>query len=127
MQHNYSKALYSLITTSDIKIEELLVRLKEVLKARHHEKLYETILTEVIRFLENDTDNVIVKKATDLSEKEKGNLHTVLAKFGVTEKVSVKEEIDETLIGGFVATYKYREENQSYKQALKSLYESITI
>jgi F0F1-type ATP synthase delta subunit len=53
-------------------------------------------------------------------------IKTVLAELGVKETTQVKEVVDETLIGGFIATFDYQEHDQSYKKALKSLYESIT-
>jgi F0F1-type ATP synthase delta subunit len=53
-------------------------------------------------------------------------IKAVLTELGLKENTEIKEVVDETIIGGFVATFDYKEHDRSYKKALKSLYESIT-
>jgi F0F1-type ATP synthase delta subunit len=56
----------------------------------------------------------------------KAKITEALRTLGIEKSTVVKEVVDETLVGGFVATFDYKEYDQSYKRTLKLLFESIT-
>jgi F0F1-type ATP synthase delta subunit len=87
------------------------------------------VLLEVARVLEAEkfANQAVIKTAKEADHKAlKTQIETVLAELGVSKDISVKAVVDETLVGGFVATFDYKEHDQSYKKSLKSLFESIT-
>ena len=109
-------------------IDAALSGLRAVLKRRKHEKLLTSILLETLRILEaqSGAQEAIVKtvsraEATTLA----AEIKVVLAQLGVSKGTSVNYQIDKTLVGGFVATFDYKEHDQSYKKSLHALYESI--
>lgn len=128
MKTEYAQAL--LATLEDgMSVDTALSGLKVALQKKHHEKLFAPVLLEVLRVLEAEkgtkTAEIRVAKTADLSAL-KSQIETTLQSLGVSSDTQVKEVVDETIVGGFVATYNYTEQDQSYKKALKSLYESIT-
>ena len=129
MKRDYVLALLALIE-DEIPIETALLGLKIVLKKRRHQKLLLPILRQVLLILGTkkgaDEAQVIMvdKNTSDNLAKE---IKSALLKLGVHEDTAIKEKFDQTLIGGFVATYNYREYDYSYKRILKSLHESITV
>ncbi|MEK7462081.1 MAG: F0F1 ATP synthase subunit delta [Patescibacteria group bacterium] len=109
-------------------IDAALSGLRAVLKSRKHEKLLTSILLETLRILEaqSGAQEAIVKtvsraEATTLA----AEIKVVLAQLGVSKGTTVNYQVDETLVGGFVATFDYKEHDQSYKKSLHTLYESI--
>ncbi len=128
MQHAYTKALVELLG-SGVPVDTALSGLLATLKAKHHEKLYGAILAETLRLLEAEkgVQVAVVRKASQLDSAAAASIALALKNLGVTAATEVREEIDQTLVGGFVATFNYQEHDQSYKRVLKSLYESITI
>ncbi len=128
MQHAYTEAFLELLA-SGTSVEAALSGLQRTLAAKHHNKLYGAILAEVLRLLtaEKGVQIAVVKKAPEINPADVAAIAAVLSNLGVAADTEVREEVDETLVGGFVATYNYREHDQSYKRVLKSLYESITI
>jgi len=128
MQHYYAQALHASLRDG-MSVEVALSRLTTVLQKKRHEKLLVPVLLEVVRILEtqNGTDiaEVRVARSGDVTLLT-SNIKTALANLGATGSTKVLEVIDKTLVGGFVTTYNYREQDESYKRILKSLYDSIT-
>ena len=128
MKRDYVLALLALIE-DEIPIETALLGLKIVLKKRRHQKLLLPILRQVLLILvtkkgSDEAQVVIAGKNADGRLLEE--IKIALLKLGIHEDTTIKEKFDETLVGGFVATYNYREYDYSYKRILKSLHESIT-
>jgi F0F1-type ATP synthase delta subunit len=127
MKTAYAQAVVAAINDG-MSINDTLVGLKRTLERKHHEKLYASVLLEVVRTLESKQGGnhavVTVAKASDATAL-KVAIAEALQELGAATETVVTEVVDETLIGGFVATYDYNEYDRSYKKALKSLYESI--
>lgn len=110
-------------------VEAALTGLRSALEKKSHTKLYVPVLLEVQRVLEakKGVKEAVVATASTASAKAlKSQINVVLAELGVSKDIPVKTIVDETLVGGFVATFDYKEHDQSYKKSLKSLFESIT-
>ncbi len=128
MQNDYAKAFMAHIA-SGASVDAALSGLVQVLKRRHHTKLLPTVLRIVLRTLEADAglDRATIRFAREADRTAlESEIARALASLGATTGVTTVEVVDETLIGGFVAQYAYREHDQSYKRALTNLYESIT-
>lgn len=128
MKNDYTQAFLGSIDDG-MSVDEALVGLQRVLAKKSHTKLLVSILHDVLRVLktEKNTKQAVVTVASEkTSEQLQTQIATVLKNLGVKKEVGLKEVVDETLIGGFVATFDYKEHDQSYKKALKLLYESIT-
>lgn len=128
MKKNYSQALLALIEDG-IPIETAISGLQNLLKKRRQQKLFLPVLKEVLQILStrNVTDEAIVTLASEkISDKLQQKLKETLKTLGAGEETVITERVDKTLIGGFVATYNYKEYDQSYKSALKLLSDSIT-
>ena len=95
---------------------------------KQHNKLLGSVLLEILRVLESKKSSteavVAVAHAADATTL-KTAIENALTSLGVAKDTPVKEVVDETLIGGFVATYNHKEHDASYNKSLKSLYESI--
>jgi F0F1-type ATP synthase delta subunit len=128
MKQQYVQAVLASVREG-LAVDAVLAGLRTTLAQRRHEKLLVPVLLEVLRMLEAekgvDVAEVRVARAADLAIL-KSTIATTLADLGASPKTTVTEVIDDTIIGGFVATYNYQEKDQSYKTTLKSLYESIT-
>lgn len=128
MKSQYAQAFIQTIE-SGTKVEAALKGLKAVLKKKHHEKLLAPILLEAVRILETSSgiEQAVVVTATEADHKKLAKeIQKTLKELDVPASVAVKTEVDETLIGGFTASYGSQEYDYSYKKLLKSLYESIT-
>lgn len=128
MKSAYVHAVLGMLQ-SGVAVETVLTGLQHTLTRKNHLKLYAPVLLEVTRILEADkhAGAAVVTTVSAAHAKELAQQITeALQSLGADKTVSVKETIDETLIGGFVATFDYKECDQSYKKALTSLYESIT-
>ena len=128
MKSSYVQALIEVLQ-SNVSVDTALTGLKATLERKNHTKLYVPVLLETVRILEagnNSTFAVVtvasLAQAAELKIQIEGALHAL----GAGKDVEVKETVDKTLIGGFVATYNHREHDQSYKKSLKTLFESIT-
>ena len=128
MKSDYVQALLASLQ-GGMSADAALQGLKSALQKKHHAKLFVPVLLEVVRVLEAEKGlheaEVRVAKEADLHIL-KSEINATLQILGATTDTTVKEIIDETIVGGFVATYNYREQDKSYKKALTSLYESIT-
>jgi len=128
MKTQYSQAFLEVVK-GRMPVDTALTGLKTALKKKNHSKLLAPVLLEVVRVLEAEkfANQAIVKTANQADHKTlKSSIEAVLVDLGVTKATPVKTTVDETLVGGFVATFDHKEYDQSYKKALKSLYESIT-
>ena len=128
MKQQYVQAFLALIFEG-MPVDTALTGLRDVLEKKHHTKLLAPVLLEVVRILEAKKDAsgavVALAHAAD-AEALSDKIKATLADMGVSKETAVKQVVDETLIGGFVATFDFKEYDQSYKKALTSLYESIT-
>lgn len=125
MKNTYIQAITQLLTSGK-DIEIILPRVKEVMSARGHERLYVGVLQGVIKALEQQQQSSLVviqvaKEADIASAKIKNLLKEIDG-----EKADIRTEIDKTLIGGAKATYCNRQIDQTYKTALQKLYQAIT-
>jgi F0F1-type ATP synthase delta subunit len=128
MKTQYSQAFLEVVKDG-MPVETALAGLRAALTKKNHSKLLAPVLLEVARVLEAEkfANQAVIKTAKEADHKAlKTQIETVLAELGVSKDISVKTVVDETLVGGFVATFDYKEHDQSYKKSLKSLFESIT-
>lgn len=110
-------------------VEAALTGLRSALESKSHTKLYTPVLLEVKRVLEakKGVREAVVATATTAGAKAlKSEIDAALTELGVSKDIPVKTVVDETLVGGFVATFDYKEHDQSYKKSLTNLYKSIT-
>jgi F0F1-type ATP synthase delta subunit len=125
MKIEYAKAFLASLETG-MSIEAALAGLKNALAKKQHTKLLGAVLLEALRHLETSrggkTAVLAVARTTDASAL-KTQIKAALANLGTSKNTPVSEVVDETLVGGFVATYDYKEHDASYKKSLKSLYE----
>lgn len=128
MHTDYANALLAHLA-SGTSFDAAMDGLVSVLERKHHTKLLPAILRLVLRTLEAEKG---VLKATvrtahaSVSATDKAKIAEALTALGVTAETPTEEIVDETLIGGFIATYAHHEQDHSYKRALTNLYESIT-
>jgi F0F1-type ATP synthase delta subunit len=127
MKTEYAHAFLEVLKDG-MPVETALPGLKSALAKKQHSKLFGPVLLEVLRVLEAHKGVkqavVSVTKESDMQVlKEK--IEAILVDLGVAKDTPIKTTIDKTLVGGFVATFDYKEYDQSYKKALTSLYESI--
>ena len=94
---------------------------------RGHAKALPIVLRAVVRLLEQQSDEttplVTVARVSDKTTLAT-EIKTVLATLGAisTEYTTV---VDDTIIGGLIATYNHRQIDQSYRTKLVNLYQSI--
>lgn len=128
MKTEYAQAFLQVLKDG-MPVETALAGLKRALANKQHEKLLAPILLEVKRVLETDrgvAQAVVTVASNTQSAGLRSQIDATLKELGVEKDTQVKEVVDETLVGGFVATFDHKEYDHSYKTALKSLYESIT-
>ncbi len=128
MKTQYSQAFLEVVKDG-MPVETALAGLRAALIKKNHTKLLAPVLLEVVRVLEAEkfANQVVVKTATSADHKAlKSQIDAVLKDLGVSKDISVHPTVDETLVGGFVATFDYKEHDQSYKKSLTNLYKSIT-
>ena len=127
MKSQYAQAFLASIEEG-VPVETALTGLVAALQKKQHNKLLGSVLLEILRVLESKKSSteavVAVAHAADATTL-KTAIENALTSLGVSKDTPVKEVVDETLIGGFVATYNHKEHDASYKKSLKSLYESI--
>jgi F0F1-type ATP synthase delta subunit len=127
MKFEYAQAFLKSLKTG-MAVNTAITGLKSALEKKHHSKLFGPVLLEVLRILEasKGSKQAVVTVANQVDLKTlKASIQNALKELGIEKDTSVKEVVDETLVGGFVATYDYKEHDASYKKSLKNLYESI--
>lgn len=128
MKTQYAQAFLEMIQEG-MSVETALAGLRTALEKKNYSKLLVPILLEVQRVLEAQKDAKQARVATASTADAKvlkAKITEALKTLGIEKSTVVKEVVDETLVGGFVATFDYKEYDQSYKRTLKSLFESIT-
>ncbi len=128
MKTQYAQAFLEMIQEG-MSVETALADLRTALAKKNYSKLLVPILLEVQRVLEAQKDAKHARVATASTADGKvlkAKITEALKTLGIEKSTVVKEVVDETLVGGFVATFDYKEYDQSYKRTLKSLFESIT-
>lgn len=128
MKNEYAQAFLEILKDGT-SVDTALTGLRRVLDSKHHGKLLAPVLFEVLRTLESGKgakEAVVTVAAKADTTTYKTKIEAVLLELGVSKDTPIKEVVDETLVGGFTVTFDYKEHDQSYKNALKSLYESIT-
>ncbi len=126
MKNTYVQAITELIAEGR-EVDHVLSRAKAVMEARGHGRLYGDVLRDVVTALEaesaSNTPKVTVARAKDASSQE---VATSLALLDCADiKPTIK--VDDTIIGGVIATKGSTHIDMSYKDALRKLYQAITI
>ena len=126
MEKLYIQAVVELLATGS-DIETVLHNLRSVMTCRGHAKALPIVLRAVVRLLEQQSDEttplVTVARVSDKTTLAT-EIKTVLATLGAisTEYTTV---VDDTIIGGLIATYNHRQIDRSYHTKLVNLYQSI--
>lgn len=125
MKDSYIQAVVALIADGQ-SVETVLANLQTVLETRGHHRLYAAILAGVVTILEQRTEQdsvaVVVAHEADATSQAVQEILTALC---ATEAPRLLT-IDPTLIGGAKAVYQNRHIDQTYKTALRHLYERVT-
>ena len=125
MANNYAQAIFELLQ-SGRSVDVVLLNVQKVMADRGHHELYGVVLKAVVSLLESQaTKNNVHITLANVAGRESTNVKNALTELGATTAEMVTT-IDPTLIGGVVVTYKNQHLDQSYKTALKNLYQSIT-
>lgn len=125
MKENYIKGIIGLLTEG--KDPDVVLRgLRTTLASRGHEALLPGILQGVLSTLEEQKEGtlprVTVGRAAD-AEKLKAAIVDSLHSLGAAE--AFETQVDETIVGGFIAHHDHQIVDKSYKSALVSLYRNI--
>lgn len=126
MEKVYVQAVVELLNAGS-DIETVLGNLRAVVASRGHSKALPAVLRAVARALEEGTEEssavVTVARESDVVTLA-AEIKSALATLGITGTFTT--EIDDTIIGGLVATYNHRQIDQSYRSKLVTLYQSVT-
>ena len=126
MEKVYVQAVMELLENGS-KIETVLGNLKTVMEKRGHAKALPAVLRAVVRALEQGTTEsvatITVARDADVTAL-KADIKSALATLGADGAHTTI--VDDTIIGGLIATYNHRQIDQSYRTKLVSLYQSIT-
>src|SRR5690606_36362655 len=98
------------------------------LAEKGHDQLYVQILKGVQAQLlqqQSNTAAVITVAKVEHADQQKAAIEAALLQLGGASSDAIVA-IDPTLIGGFVASFKGKSSNHSYKEKLITLYNSIT-
>jgi F0F1-type ATP synthase delta subunit len=126
MEKVYVQAVMELVSNGS-DIEQVLGNLRAVMKARGHSKALPAVLRDIVRAFEQEIDEnlptITVARAADVTALT-ADIKTALVTLGATGSYTTL--IDDTIIGGIIATYNHRQIDQSYRTKLVTLYQSIT-
>lgn len=126
MEKVYVKAVMELLENGSA-IETVLGNLRTVMEKRGHAKALPAVLRAVVRALEQGTiesvATITVAREADATAL-KSDIKAALATLGAIGEHIVT--IDDTIIGGIIATYNHRQIDQSYRTKLSNLYQSVT-
>ncbi len=126
MEKVYVQAVMELLGSGS-SIETVLGNLRAVMEARGHAKALPAVLRDVVRILDEQSDAAVptVTLARAIDDKAlSADIKSVLAALGA--KGAHVVVIDDTIIGGLVATFNHRQIDQSYRTKLTSLYQNVT-
>jgi F0F1-type ATP synthase delta subunit len=126
MEKVYVQAVMELLESGS-KIETVLGNLRTVMMSRGHAKALPVVLRAVVRTLEQGSTEsvatVTVAREADVVAL-KADIKSALATLGAD--TAYNTVVDDTIIGGLIATYNHRQVDQSYRSKLVTLYQSIT-
>ena len=126
MEKVYVQAVMELLESGS-KVETVLGNLRAVMEKRGHAKALPTVLHAVVRALEQGTSEsvatITVARDADVTAL-KADIKSALVTLGADGAHTTI--IDDTIIGGLIATYNHRQIDQSYRSKLVTLYQSIT-
>lgn len=126
MKDTYIQAVTTLLADNQ-SVDDVLTNLQAVLKKRGHERLYDSILKGVVTKLEQQSAKDSVKVAVATATDSQAIAVRELLKELEAVNASVLLTIDPTLIGGAKATYQNRQIDQTFKTALRHLYERVAV
>jgi len=105
---------------------KVLAGLKNTLAKKGHDRLYAAILRGVARVLEaGSAESVVVTTVSEADYKAHKDAITAALKT-LDADTEPKVQIDETIVGGFVAEANNKRIDASYKSKLVTLYRSLT-
>jgi F0F1-type ATP synthase delta subunit len=126
MENVYVQAVMELLESGS-QIESVLGNLKAVMEKRGHAKALPMVLRAVVRALEEGATEsvatITVARDSDVTAL-KADIKSALVTLGTDGAHTTI--IDDTIIGGLIATYNHRQIDQSYRTKLNALYQSIT-
>lgn len=126
MKNHYTAAVLELLQAGQ-EPATVVRGLQTILKKRGHEQLLPMILRAVVRQLEagkgEEVIVVTVAKEAD-AQKLKAEIEAALNTLSAKEEPAIA--VDDTIIGGFIATTNTKVLDQSHKHKLVKLYRSIT-
>lgn len=108
-------------------VSPLLQNFIQVLAYNHRVNLFYDVLVDCLDRLEKETNRfeVTITSAHPLTDEQKSRLLPLIEKKMSLKVRSVKEEIDESLIGGFVIFANHKTIDVSIKQQLKVVKENL--
>ena len=126
MKENYIKATLDLINSGQA-LASVIDGLKKTLKSHGHERLLRNVLLGVERVLEAKRPNevvVITASPEDFDSYQK-SIKDELDQLKITNQ-TITNQIDKTLIGGYIIEGNNQRLNHSYKYQLVKLYRTLT-
>ena len=124
MKQNYVTAVLELLQT-DISAEVVLRNLETVLATRGHSKLLPSILLSLLGELDRQNKSAVATVVVATENGVEGSVIADALKKLSAPTTSYTLKINPKVIGGFIATYKSKEIDQSYQTKLRELYQSI--
>lgn len=125
MKDTYTQALLDLLTP-DADASAVIKGFKETLKERGHERLFETVLKNVLRVLEAERPSTVVTVANQKDvEKYAAEIKAALSELSAGDQEPLVK-VDDTIIGGYLVENNRRRFDASFKSKLVDLYRSIT-
>lgn len=124
MKQNYVTAVLELLQT-DISAEVVLRNLETVLATRGHSKLLPSILLSLLGELDRQNKSSVATVVVATENGVEGSVIVDVLKKLSAPTTSYTVKINPKVIGGFIATYKSKEIDQSYQTKLRELYQSI--
>ncbi|HIH2960627.1 TPA: F0F1 ATP synthase subunit delta [Streptococcus pneumoniae] len=108
-------------------VSPLLQNFIQVLAYNHRANLFYDVLVDCLNRLEKETNRfeVTITSAHPLTDEQKTRLLPLIEKKMSLKVRSVKEQIDESLIGGFVIFANHKTIDVSIKQQLKVVKENL--
>lgn len=108
-------------------VSPLLQNFIQVLLYNHRSNLFYDVIVDCLNRLESETNRfeVTIMSAHPLTDEQKERLLPIIEKKMSLKVRSIKEEIDDSLIGGFVIIANHKTIDVSIKQQLKVVKENL--
>lgn len=121
----YTEATRALLQEG-MKPAEAVKNLKKTLERRGHEKLFMRILKNLARELDKSSNTGAVLTVAEESDAKKlqKDIEYIAGRLGIDTK-DIETHVDESLIGGFTVETKDTLVDQSYKNALLTVYRRV--